>query len=49
MEPEDPARINEDVDAKANVGLVGGPLEDQDLTHEESSSSSDEDFGIGDD
>ena len=48
VEPEDPAQIDEDDDvAKANVGLVGVPLEDQDLTHEESSSSSDEDFGLG--
>ena len=49
VEPEDPAQIDEDADAEANVGLVGVPLEDQDLTQEESSSSSDEDFGIGDD
>jgi hypothetical protein len=50
VDPEDPAQIDEDDDAaEANVGLVGVPLEDEDLTHEESSSSSDEDFGIGDD
>ena len=42
-------QIDKDVDAEANVGLVGVLLEDQDLTHEESSSSSDEDFNIGDD
>ena len=49
VEPEDPAQIDKDANAEANVGLVGVPLKDQDLTHEESSSSNDEDFGIGDD
>ena len=50
VEPEDPTQIDENDNApKADVGLVGVPFEDQDLTHEESSSSSDEDFDIGDD
>ena len=50
MEPQDPIQIDEDDDAvEANVGLIGVPLEDHDLTDEESSSSSDEDFGIWDD
>ena len=40
VQPEDPAQIDEDADTEANVGLVGVPLEDQDLTYEESSSSS---------
>ena len=43
VEPKDPTHIDEDDDAaKANVGLVGVPLEALDLTHEESSSCSDE-------
>ena len=50
VEPEDPTQIDEDDDAiEADVGLVGVPLEDQNLTHEESSNSSDEGFNIGDD
>ena len=44
VEPEDPTQSDEDDDAtKANVRLVGVPLEALDLTHKESSSSSDED------